>query len=86
MFALIGKKAMKQQPAYAAPLPAELDDKIVLPRPLRRMVRFMVSLATGRIHIPAHTGTLATFVFFGATMTPTFSIPAPLMVSKTWTT
>ena len=26
------------------------------------------------------------FVFFGATMTPTFSIPAPLMVSKTWTT
>ncbi len=67
MFALIGKKAMKQQPAYAAPLPVELDDKIVLPRPLRRMVRFMVSLATGRIHIPAHTGTLATFVFFGAT-------------------
>jgi len=36
----------------------------VLPRPLRRTVRFSVSLATGRIDIPRHTGTLATFGFF----------------------
>jgi cell division protein FtsQ len=40
------------------------DDRRVLPRPLRRVVRFAVSLATGRIDIPAHAGTLSTFAFF----------------------
>jgi cell division protein FtsQ len=30
-------------------------------------VRFCISLATGRIHIPAHAGTFATFAFLGAT-------------------
>jgi cell division protein FtsQ len=39
------------------------DDRWVLPRPMRRAVRFCVSLATGRIHIPAHVGTAATFGF-----------------------
>ncbi|MBT9371023.1 cell division protein FtsQ/DivIB [Rhizobium sp. CSW-27] len=39
---------------------------MVLPRPLRRIVRFCVSLATGRIHIPRHTGTASVFVMFGA--------------------
>jgi cell division protein FtsQ len=42
------------------------DDRRVLPKPLRRVVRFAVSLATGRIDIPAHTGTFATFGFFAA--------------------
>ncbi len=40
------------------------DDRRVLPRPLRRIVRFCISLATGRIHIPEHAGTAATFGFF----------------------
>lgn len=40
---------------------------MVLPRPLRRVVRFGVSLATGRIHIPAHTGTIAAVAFYAAT-------------------
>ncbi|MNU47439.1 hypothetical protein D3C71_363260 [compost metagenome] len=40
------------------------DDRRVLPRPLRRVVRFAVSLATGRIDIPAHAGTLSTFACF----------------------
>jgi cell division protein FtsQ len=40
------------------------DDRRVLPRPLRRVVRFCVSLATGRIDIPRHTGTAATFGLF----------------------
>ncbi len=39
----------------------------VLPRPLRRIVRFLVSLAAGRIHIPRHTGSIATALFIGAT-------------------
>jgi cell division protein FtsQ len=43
---------------------AAADDRIVLPRPLRRIVRFGVSLATGRIDIPRHTGTLSAFGFF----------------------
>lgn len=42
------------------------DERIVLPRPMRRVVRFCVSLATGRINIPRHTGTVAVFAFFGA--------------------
>ncbi|WP_244618014.1 MULTISPECIES: cell division protein FtsQ/DivIB [Rhizobium] len=42
------------------------DDRMVLPRPLRRVVRFCVSLATGRIHIPRHTGTASVFLMFGA--------------------
>ncbi|WP_252192992.1 cell division protein FtsQ/DivIB [Rhizobium sp. CSW-27] len=42
------------------------EDRMVLPRPLRRIVRFCVSLATGRIHIPRHTGTASVFVMFGA--------------------
>ncbi|MBB4272672.1 cell division protein FtsQ [Rhizobium mongolense] len=40
---------------------------MVLPRPLRRVVRFLVSLGTGRIHIPAHTGTISALAFFAAT-------------------
>ncbi len=43
------------------------EDLFVLPRPLRRVVRFMVSLATGRIHIPAHTGTVSAIAFLAAT-------------------
>ncbi|WP_439616330.1 cell division protein FtsQ/DivIB [Shinella sp.] len=39
----------------------------VLPRPLRRIVRFLVSLAAGRIYIPSHTGSVATALFLGAT-------------------
>jgi cell division protein FtsQ len=43
------------------------DERIVLPRPLRRVVRFCVSLATGRVNIPAHTGTISAIAFFAAT-------------------
>jgi cell division protein FtsQ len=39
----------------------------VLPRPLRRVVRFLVSLAAGRINIPRHTGSVATVLFLGST-------------------
>ncbi|MCO5730293.1 cell division protein FtsQ/DivIB [Rhizobium sp. SSA_523] len=40
------------------------EDRVVLPRPLRRTARFLVSLATGRVHIPAHTGTVGVFALF----------------------
>ncbi|WP_164901731.1 cell division protein FtsQ/DivIB [Neorhizobium lilium] len=65
MFALIGRKSGETrshpQDSYAGG-----DDRRVLPRPLRRIVRFGISLATGRIHVPDHVGTLATFAFMGS--------------------
>ncbi len=65
MFAVIGKKSTaKKREQYAA---ANADDRRVLPRPMRRVVRFCVSLATGRIHIPAHTGTISAVAFYAVT-------------------
>ncbi|MDK4701203.1 cell division protein FtsQ/DivIB [Rhizobium sp. CNPSo 4062] len=45
----------------------DVEDAFVLPRPLRRAVRFLVSLGSGRINIPAHTGTVSTLVLLAAT-------------------
>ena len=45
----------------------EGDSRVVLPRPLRRVVRFLVSLGTGRIYIPAHVGTVSALAFLAAT-------------------
>ncbi|MCM2454079.1 cell division protein FtsQ/DivIB [Rhizobium sp. CG4] len=65
MFAMIGgKKANRRRVEQFAPA---ADERIVLPRPLRRVVRFCVSLATGRVNIPAHTGTISAIAFFAAT-------------------
>lgn len=65
MFAMIGgKKASRRRVEQFAPA---ADERIVLPRPLRRVVRFCVSLATGRVNIPAHTGTISAVAFFAAT-------------------
>ena len=65
MFAVNGKKSAGQGRKQFAAVSA--DERIVLPRPLRRVVRFCVSLATGRIPVPAHTGTVGAFAFFAAT-------------------
>jgi cell division protein FtsQ len=46
---------------------AEADDAFVLPRPLRRGVRLLVSLGTGRIRFPSHTGTFCAAAFLLAT-------------------
>ena len=65
MFAMIGgKKANRRRVEQFAPA---ADERIVLPRPLRRVVRFCVSPATGRVNIPAHTGTISAIAFFAAT-------------------
>ncbi|WP_440411211.1 cell division protein FtsQ/DivIB [Neorhizobium petrolearium] len=65
MFALIGNRAGGPRGRSQA-LYLGVEERRVLPRPLRRMVRFCVSLATGRIHIPSHTGTVSAFGFFAA--------------------
>ena len=64
MFALSGRKGgpRRGQPAMSGVV---ADERMVLPRPMRRIVRFCVSLATGRIAIPAHTGTASVFALFG---------------------
>ncbi|WP_317208195.1 cell division protein FtsQ/DivIB [Rhizobium halophilum] len=43
-----------------------VEERRVLPRPLRRAVRFTVSLAAGRVHVPRHVGTASVFAFLGA--------------------
>lgn len=65
MFALIGNRAGGLR-SRSEVLYAGAEERRVLPRPLRRAVRFCVSLATGRIHIPPHTGTMSAFGFFAA--------------------
>ncbi len=62
MFALSVKKS-RVRPAGLS----EAEAGRVLPRPLRRIVRFLISLAAGRIHIPRHAGSVATGLFLGAT-------------------
>ncbi len=65
MFALIGKKAASPRGRSQA-LYLGADERRVLPRPLRRVVRFCVSLATGRIYIPEHVGPFSAFGFMAA--------------------
>ena len=62
MFALSVKKSRVRPAGLAEP-----EAGRVLPRPLRRIVRFLVSLAAGRINIPRHTGSVATVAFIGVT-------------------
>ncbi|WEX86244.1 cell division protein FtsQ [Sinorhizobium garamanticum] len=65
MFALRGRKGRRVR--HPLGVAAEADETFVLPRPLRKVVRFLVSLGTGRIRFPAHTGTLSAAAFFAAT-------------------
>lgn len=66
MFALTVKNMRRSR--HRVPLAIdEVEDAFVLPRPLRRAVRFLVSLGSGRINIPAHTGTVSTLVLLAAT-------------------
>jgi cell division protein FtsQ len=46
--------------------PQAAGEKMVLPRPLRRIARFAASLAAGRIHIPMHIGSIVLVAFYGA--------------------
>ena len=66
MFALSGKSKGRVRPMDATGL-AEIEAGLILPRPLRRVVRLIVGLAVGRVNIPRHTGNLAIATFFAAT-------------------
>ncbi|KAA1182868.1 cell division protein FtsQ/DivIB [Rhizobium tropici] len=66
MFALTVKNMRRSR--HRVPLAIDdVEDAFVLPRPLRRVVRFLVSLGSGRINIPAHTGTVSVLALFAAT-------------------
>ncbi|HXV31226.1 MAG TPA: cell division protein FtsQ [Sinorhizobium sp.] len=65
MLALRGRRGRRVRPPLGAAV--ESDGAFVLPRPLRKGVRFLVSLGTGRIRIPAHTGTFSAAAFLLAT-------------------
>lgn len=66
MFALKGRRSRRKRDMAELAM-AEGDGGIVLPRPLRRVVRFFVSLGTGRIQFPAHTGSVSAVAFLAAT-------------------
>lgn len=72
MLALKSRKSPDRLGAGYASAPA--DDRFVLPRPLRRLVRFMVSLATGRIRIPRHAGSVSLVAFYAATVAYTMQV------------
>lgn len=66
MFALTLKNMRRSR--HRVPLAIDdVEDAFVLPRPLRRIVRFLVSLGSGRVNIPAHTGTVSAFSLLAAT-------------------
>mgnify|MGYP003578540987 CR=1 FL=1 len=65
MLALRGRRGKRVR--YPADGIAEADEAFVLPRPLRRGVRFLISLGAGRIRFPNHTGTVSAAAFMVAT-------------------
>jgi cell division protein FtsQ len=66
--------------------PAAAGDKIVLPRPLRKAVRFVGSLASGRVNIPRHVGSAAVVAFYAATSVYVFALVGePLQVTQAMT-
>lgn len=65
MLALRGRRGGRVR--HPLGVAAEADEAFVLPRPLRKGVRFLVSLGSGRIRFPAHTGTLSAVAFLLAT-------------------
>ncbi len=66
MFALTLKNIRRSR--HRVPLAIDdVEDAFVLPRPLRRVVRFLVSLGSGRVNIPSHTGTVSAFALLAAT-------------------
>jgi len=65
---------------------ASSGDKMVLPRPLRRAVRFLASLASGRVNIPRHLGSVSVVAFYAATSVYIFALVGePLQITQAMT-
>lgn len=64
MFSLSGNKLVEGPGVYTAG-PLASGEAKVLPRPLRRLVRFVLSLCSGRIVLPRHLGKVSLAGFYG---------------------
>jgi len=64
LFSLSGNKSAESAGLYPA-VPLASSEAMVLPRPLRRVVRFIVSLCSGRILLPRHLGKASLAAFYG---------------------
>lgn len=64
MFSMSGNKAGEAAGGFSA-MPAGAGDGVVLPRPLRRMVRSVASVCSGRIPLPRHLGKVSLAGFYG---------------------
>lgn len=83
MFALKSRKGPLNVPEQD---PAAAGDKMVLPRPLRRAVRFLGSLASGRVNVPRHAGSVSVVAFYAATAVYIFALVGePLQVTQAMT-
>lgn len=83
MFAL---KSPKGSLEFAEQDMASSGDKRVLPRPLRRAVRFLGSLASGRVNIPRHLGSVSVVAFYAATSAYIFALVGePLQITQAMT-
>ncbi len=65
MFAVNGDRSADMGGRYGVASVSAGEGR-VLPRPMRRVVRFVVSLCSGRISIPAHTGKVSLVGFYSA--------------------
>ncbi|KPF51699.1 cell division protein FtsQ [Rhizobium sp. AAP116] len=64
MFSLSGNKLVGGSGVYPA-APIASGETKVLPRPLRRLVRFVLALCSGRIALPRHLGKVSLVAFYG---------------------
>ncbi|WP_407921397.1 cell division protein FtsQ/DivIB [Allorhizobium undicola] len=63
MRAIGARKSGERRKAGRAPAMVSDDAGMVLPRPLRRVSRFMLALCTGKVAVPAHLGKLSFAVY-----------------------
>jgi cell division protein FtsQ len=64
LFSLSGNKLVGGSGVYPA-APIASGETKVLPRPLRRLVRFVLALCSGRIALPRHLGKVSLAAFYG---------------------
>jgi cell division protein FtsQ len=65
LFSLSGNKSADGLRGYSGSSIAPAEAK-VLPRPLRRIVRFVISLCSGRIVVPRHLGKVGLLALYGS--------------------
>lgn len=79
-------KSPKGSVEFADQDAASSGEKRVLPRPLRRAVRFLGSLASGRVNVPRHLGSVSVVAFYAATAAYIFALVGePLQITQAMT-